>query len=285
MGNNRILIVDDEPHVLDMIGQGLTSEGFKCEVAISGEDALEMIMQNDYEFLIVDVVLPGMDGIDLTRKAKKQKKDILVILMTGFVEKFSYETAHSTGASDFIGKPFRVQELILRMKHVRMQERLRLMSITDELTGLLNRRGFFPMAEKQLKIADRFGDEMALLFVDQDNLKSINDTWGHKEGDSAIVNTACLIKDTFRDSDIIARMGGDEFAILMVVDREFNGDVVVKRLEETFGQHNRNSSEKYDLSISVGCALYKPESMFSLDDLISRADAEMYHNKSLKRSV
>ncbi len=281
---STVLIVDDEPRVLDMISKGLAIEGYNCGVALDGETALTSIKKSSFDFLIADVVLPGMDGFVLTQKVKRLCPDMLVIIMTGFVKDFSYDIAVKAGASDFIGKPFSVQELLVRMKQVKMQEQLRIMAITDDLTGLLNRRGFYPMAEQQLKIAKRYNETIALLYADQDNLKDINDTWGHKEGDNALKETAKILRDTFRDSDIVARMGGDEFAILMMVDPDLDDNIILDRLQENFNSFNEKRDGLYKLSISTGFVYSDPGNLNSLDTLLSRADVLMYENKQMKKN-
>ncbi len=278
-----VLIVDDEPRVIDMINKGLSDEGYECEVALDGETALILIKKSPFDFLIADVVLPGMDGFVLTQKVKRLRPDMLVIVMTGFVKDFSYDIAVKAGASDFIGKPFSLQELQIRMKQVKMQEQLRIMSITDDLTGLLNRRGFYPMAEHQLKIAKRYNETIALLYADQDNLKDINDTWGHKEGDNALRETSRILRDSFRDADIVARMGGDEFAILMMVDPEFDDSLILDRLHENFYSFNEKRNSQYKLSVSTGFVYSDPVNLSSLDILLSQADALMYENKQIKK--
>lgn len=281
--NVRVLVVDDEPRVLEMVRKELILEGYECDVALSAESAIKIIRRSSFDFMITDVVLPGMDGFVLTRNAKKFMPEMMVIIMTGFVKNFSYEEALKAGASDFIGKPFSVQELVIRMKQVDMQERLRKMSITDELTGLLNRRGFYPMAEQQIRIADRYDERMMLIYADQDNLKYVNDTWGHREGDWAIVNTANIFKETFRDSDIIARVGGDEFAVLVKVESGRDDRVVLNRLRNNFDAFNRHSNKDYNISVSVGCSSYDPEDPVTLEELLDRADAIMYEQKQTKK--
>ncbi|UCG77681.1 MAG: diguanylate cyclase [Nitrospirota bacterium] len=283
--DNRVLIVDDDDTVCEMFGEALSNEGFHCMTASNGEDALKLLDDNTFDFMITDIIMPGMKGFQLVEKAKKAYPDLSVILMTGFVEDFSYDDAIEAGASDFIKKPFTPNELFMRMKHVKMQEKVRSMSVTDSLTGLLNRRGFFPMSDKQLKVSDRSGIPLVLLFADIDNLKYINDTWGHNDGDLALINISRIIKDTFRDSDIIARLGGDEFAILLWGGDEFETDLVIKRLQSNIDKFNSNVSDRYRLSLSVGHSNYDPREKCTIDELISKADANMYESKRAKRTI
>jgi diguanylate cyclase (GGDEF)-like protein/PAS domain S-box-containing protein len=162
-----------------------------------------------------------------------------------------------------------------------LEAKLRCHSITDELTGLLNRRGFVTMAKQQLKIADRSGRGMFLMYADMDGLKEINDTLGHHEGDRAILEIASLFKKNVRESDVVARFGGDEFVALMVdvseaADESIITERMLKRLEAL---NQANKGRSYRLSMSLGLAYYDPQDNCSLEDLLVRADAAMYDNK------
>jgi diguanylate cyclase (GGDEF)-like protein/PAS domain S-box-containing protein len=165
----------------------------------------------------------------------------------------------------------------------RMEDEIRSLSITDQLTGLFNRRGFLALAEQQLKIADRTKKSLLLLFIDLDGMKWINDTLGHKEGDDALIEVAAVLKETFRSSDIIARMGGDEFAVLAIDTTEGNTEIHMARLQDQIDRRNGREKRRYRLSISVGCSYYDPENPCSIDELMAHADKRMYEQKSSKK--
>ena len=131
-----------------------------------------------------------MNGLELTGKAKDIRPNMSVIITTGFVDNFSFDKAVETGASDFIRKPFTEKELIARIKHVKMQQEIRNLTLRDELTGLYNRRGFFALVEYQFNMAKRSKTGLFMLYADLDNLKIINDTLGHQEGDRALIGIA-----------------------------------------------------------------------------------------------
>ena len=153
------------------------------------------------------------------------------------------------------------------------------LSITDQMTGLYNRRGFITLAEQQLRVAERTKNGMLLLYADMDGLKQINDNLGHKAGDEALVETASVLKEVFRKMDIIARVGGDEFAILAPEVSMKYSDMVKNRLRDQLDRHNACTGRNFNISISVGTAYYDPENPCSLDELISRADSLMYKQK------
>jgi diguanylate cyclase (GGDEF)-like protein/PAS domain S-box-containing protein len=165
----------------------------------------------------------------------------------------------------------------------RMEEDLRTMSLRDELTGLYNRRGFITLAEQQLKVADRMKRGLSLLFADLDRMKFINDTFGHQEGDRALIDTTNTLKNTFRGSDILARVGGDEFVVLALETNDVYCDLLADRLKANFDAFNEKSGHGYMLTLSVGIAHYDPENPCSIDDLLKRADTLMYKKKKNKR--
>jgi len=159
------------------------------------------------------------------------------------------------------------------------EETIRELSLTDELTGLRNRRGFFTLAEHQLSVAHRLGHRAVLYYADLDGLKRINDEFGHAEGDQAIADAAAILRDTFRESDIIARLGGDEFIVLTLDSSTSDPTSSLARLEQNLAEHNRTAGRPFQLAMSVGVAHSAPESGESLSRLLMRADAEMYRVK------
>jgi diguanylate cyclase (GGDEF)-like protein/PAS domain S-box-containing protein len=164
-----------------------------------------------------------------------------------------------------------------------MEEKLRVLSLTDELTGLYNRRGFLTLSEQQLKMANRLKSEIFMLYADQDNLKEINDRFGHQEGDLALIEVADIFKTTYRASDIIARIGGDEFAIFSVGTTRAYAEIMTDRLQKNLDIHNAKADRNYKLSISVGITYCDPECPYSIDDLLIQAEKLMYEQKRTKR--
>jgi diguanylate cyclase (GGDEF)-like protein/PAS domain S-box-containing protein len=165
-------------------------------------------------------------------------------------------------------------------KRKKMEEKLRSVSITDALTGLFNRRGFLTFSKKQLEIAKRNKRDFSILYVDLNDMKTINDAFGHKEGDQALIETANILSKTFRASDIIARIGGDEFTVLITEPKSPDIErAVIEHIENNLLVHNEKSKRGYNLSMSMGIAHFNPENPSSIDELIARADELMYENK------
>lgn len=172
---------------------------------------------------------------------------------------------------------------ILYIFNFETEEKLRILSLKDELTGLLNRRGFVTLAEQQLKLAKRLNKKVVLHLSDMDNLKWINDTLGHNKGDQAIIEMAGIIKETFRQSDIIARIGGDEFVMLQLDEIDSDPNIVATRLQSNFDLFNSKENRKYKISISIGTVMCGPEVQPSIAELLEEADKAMYVNKRSKR--
>jgi diguanylate cyclase (GGDEF)-like protein len=164
------------------------------------------------------------------------------------------------------------------VKQALLDRELRYLALTDDLTCLFNRRGFFAAATHQLKLAQRNGQGLLLLFCDVDNLKKINDSYGHREGDQALINAADALEQTFRDSDILARLGGDEFVVLATEASVQTSEVLLRRLEKALKKSNTGNS-RYQLSLSVGMARFDPKRAISLGELMAQADEAMYAQK------
>lgn len=182
----------------------------------------------------------------------------------------------------FAGVIHVVRDITARKK---LEEELRELSYTDELTGLYNRRGFFMLAEQQLKAVKRRERDAILLYADLDGLKTINDRWGHREGDTALKETASFFRELFRESDIIARIGGDEFVVLLEESGNFSANTLENRFKAHLEMYNSNMNNAgYRLSVSIGIVSDDKAGFYSLDELMAKADHLMYEKK-MKRSL
>jgi len=163
-------------------------------------------------------------------------------------------------------------------KQYMLQTELGNLALKDELTGLYNRRGFLALADRQLKLARRSGRSLLLFFIDVNGLKEINDVFGHAEGDAALKCTAEALETTFRDSDLLARFGGDEFAALAIEASGQSEAAIRDRLTEYLNSKRRKDSN-YEFSVSLGTARFDPWNSASLRELIAEADRAMYEQK------
>jgi diguanylate cyclase (GGDEF)-like protein/PAS domain S-box-containing protein len=163
-----------------------------------------------------------------------------------------------------------------------LENKFHALSVTDELTGLFNRRGFFTVADQYLKLADRNKKGTFMLYVDLDGLKLINDKFGHSTGDLALIELANLLKNNFRNSDAIARIGGDEFVVFPVEITEDNIETITARFKDSLKSYNEKADYDFKLSACVGTAYYDPEHPHSLEELLIQADKDMYDQKNLR---
>jgi diguanylate cyclase (GGDEF)-like protein/PAS domain S-box-containing protein len=154
----------------------------------------------------------------------------------------------------------------------------------DELTGLYNRRGLVTVGEQLLYEARRNGTSLGVLFIDLDGLKAINDRFAHRAGDAALRTIATIMHETARETDVAARIGGDEFCLLAHDATEETIDVLADRIDQAVSEHNRQASDPFDVSVSIGRVLFDARTSGSIDDLIERADSAMYDRKARRVS-
>jgi diguanylate cyclase (GGDEF)-like protein/PAS domain S-box-containing protein len=183
---------------------------------------------------------------------------------------------HIGGRGAFHGYLVHVQDITSRKIY---ENTLQELSLIDQLTGLYNRRGFLKLASQHAGIAGRNGTKMSVIFIDLNNMKRINDTHGHPEGDRALIQAAGALRKTFRTTDVLARWGGDEFAVLMVNAKDGSDDIADKRLERSIAEVNAEGLLKEPLGLSWGIVRFDPELKESIEDVVARADREMYRHK------
>ncbi len=304
-----ILIVDDAPDNLRLLTQVLESEGYCVRKALNGKMALQGVHRDPPDLILLDIRMPVMGGYEVCQqlKASTATLHIPILFISALDQMDDKAQAFAIGGQDYITKPFQDMEVLMRVKnqlliqqqHQQLQQQnqclereiaerlkaeaeVRQLALTDELTALYNRRGFFLLAGQQLKMAQRTQLPCSLLFADVDGLKQINDTFGHEVGDSVIVDAAQLLKQTFRGADIIARLGGDEFAILIPACSDAV-DVLFLRLQANIDQFNRVAARSYQLAISVGAQVCPLADDASLEHLLAQTDKLMYEHKRLKQ--
>ncbi|MEH2098202.1 MAG: diguanylate cyclase [Nostoc sp.] len=308
----NILVVDDTPDNLRLLAKMLELQGYIIRKSLNGRMALQAAYRHPPDLILLDINMPEMNGYEICQqlKASKITNHIPIIFISALDQINDKLQAFELGGQDYITKPFQELEVLMRVRNQlfikqqhqqlleqnqrlegEIQERLkaeaevRQLSLTDELTGLYNRRGFFWLANHQFKIARRTQVFCCLLFVDLDDLKQINDSLGHEIGDRAIVDTAQLLKQSFRESDIVARIGGDEFVIFISVCSPDNTDEFRPRLQENIERFNQEHNYSYQLSISVGATQCALNENVSLEQLLEEADKLMYEHKRAKRLV
>lgn len=287
----RVLLVEDDPadaRVFRRYLEGSRRHRFALEHADGIEAALGWLRSQEFALVLLDLGLPDSSGLRTFCRAHQEAPDVPIIVLTGNDDEDLALRAVREGAQDYLVKPELSGPLLVRairyaLERHAMQRSLLSLSLTDELTGLYNRRGFFTLAEPQLKLARRAGRRLSLVFADLDRLKRLNDTLGHATGNHALVEVAALLRSSFRDTDVVARLGGDEFAALLVEIRDDALSVPLDRLRENLARANAAPDRAYELSLSIGVATRKADDIATVEDLIDEADHAMYREKRGKK--
>lgn len=289
----KILLIEDNPsdaRLIQEMMKDVEEPGFETVWVSRLSPGIEQLADRRFDALLLDLTVPDSKGINTVEKVLFHAPHIPVIVLTGIADEVTGMEAVQKGAQDYLIKGSVSSDLLIRsirysIERKRLMTDLLNLSLRDELTGLNNRRGFFALAEQLIKLSQR--ERKALLFViaDVDGLKKINDALGHEKGDLALRDAAALMKDTFRASDVIGRIGGDEFAVCLVEDERSTAETVISRLRDNISVYNTELSRPYQLSLSVGISRFDNECPCSVDQMLTRADKEMYEEKRSKHAA
>jgi diguanylate cyclase (GGDEF)-like protein len=292
--DTRILIVDDDVDVRNTMHEYIKAAGYYAEAVSCAEEALESLEKDNFHVVVTDIMLPAMGGLELTKLIKRDNASD-VIVMTGYSDDFSYEEAINIGASDFVIKPVRLEELLLRLKRVlkereltneriRMMEKLQKLAITDGLTRLYNSRSFYSQLELEVDRFNRYQHPLTLLLLDIDHFKDYNDKYGHLEGDKVLVRFSQIIRSCLRTNDSAYRYGGEEFTVILPETAGEEARTVAQRIRAALEAEpfSPEDGEVATVTISIGLTEYHPKE--ELSSFIQRADQAMYRSKRSGRN-
>jgi two-component system, cell cycle response regulator len=282
----KVLMLEESNHFISMIRRALSqSSGSQIEIthAINMGAALENLSGRRFDAIVMD--LSGPDGKDFEALARVQGQSPetpIVVLTDKDNVDFGIQ-AMRRGAQDYMVKGRVTGQLLLRslryaIERHQMLDTLRRLAMVDELTGLYNHRGFQMLAEQHLKLSQRLANSLVLIALDLDNMTSINDQYGQDEGDLALVRTAETLRKTFRSSDIIARIGGDEFVILAIDVTPSSARQILKRLKENLADAGFAGKSAYQLSARVEAIPVDPDEAIGIDELLERAGQVLVSN-------
>jgi len=284
-----VLLVEDNPGDARLVLEMLRDSGpddFTIHHAHTLGAGLEHLTSGVHtDAVLLDLSLPDESGLATVRRVVASAGHTSVVVMTGADDEELGIAAMQEGAQDYLVKGKVDGQRLRRVLRfaIERQGKLRNESQTDDLTGLHNRRGFMMLAEKQIAIARRNRNGFLLLFLDLDGLKDVNDTFGHAEGNRALLEAADVLRHTFRQSDIVGRLGGDEFAALAMGSSDTSELIVRDRLSQALGIVNAKPDRAYPLDFSVGVLQCESDDPRTLDALLSEADALMYDEKRRRR--
>ncbi len=290
----NVLIVDDDAAIRDSLHEFISMAHYKSYKATSAEEALELLKKMKINVVITDIMLPGLDGLELTDLIKKSY-DTDVIVMTGYSGNYSYEEAINKGASDLVFKPVRYKELLMRLKRVlkeqqltreriQMLGKLQKLAITDGLTKLYNSRYFYNQIDLEVDRSNRYHHTLSLLLLDIDHFKVYNDTYGHLEGDRVLVRIGEVIKACLRKMDTAYRYGGEEFTVILPETNGQEAVHVADRIRSSIEKEvfSPDSGQENKITISIGVTEYIAAERISA--LVERADKAMYISKENGRN-
>ncbi len=275
----RILVADDDAIVRHLLVNGLRALGYEAHAVADGEQALAEAVRRRPDLAVLDVSMPGLDGLELTRRMREHAdlRDLPVVLLTARTEPEDVAEGLGAGADDYLGKPFRVVELQARieaaLRRAATFARLAETARRDELTGLLNRRAWDEQLGQELARSARSGRSLSLALIDLDHFKRFNDTHGHQAGDRLLAEAAAGWRSALREGDVLARYGGEEFGLLLVDCELEDARVAVERVlaRTPLGQ-----------SASAGVAQWNRVEVAG--SLVARADAALYDAKERGRA-
>ncbi len=291
---SKILIIDDSKSIHKVLSDLLMNNGYTPIVASDGEEGIEKAETVLPDVILLDIGLPGMDGFEVCKVLKKSRptKDIPILFLTGhYPDASDAVKGFELGAYDYIRKPFEADELLARIRVVlnirKQQEEIKYLSVTDELTGLFNRRMLKYRLEESFAVVHRYGSPLTCLMLDIDYFKKVNDSYGHMAGDLVLQELACLLKEHTRTEDNLIRYGGEEFLIILyeTINKAY---IIAERLRKSIEDHKfhpgKEESKTLSITVSIGLSTYLAHVSDEQDTLIALADSALYLSKQNGRN-
>lgn len=288
--STKMLLVEDNPGDARLLREAIaeiTESKFELTHCETLAQAIESILSSKPDVVLSDLGLPDAQGLEAVRRLHRAAPEVPIVILSAVDNETLAIQSLQEGAQDYLAKgQLDGRSLWHALRYAVERQRVQLellnLSLIDDLTGLNNRRGFLRLVEHHVKLAYRTGKPFLIAFVDLDGLKRINDTFGHQEGNHALVDASNVLKDSFRQSDILARFGGDEFAVLVTESSDNAIETVIHRVQHKLASLNADPGRRYDLSLSLGIVAADLTEHTDLEVLLSQADALMYEHKKSK---
>ena len=292
MPAGSILVADDDTAIRTVLNQALSRAGYEVRLTGNAATLWRWVSQGEGDLVITDVVMPDENAFDLLPRIKKMRPNLPVIVMTTAEDNVDRNLAFLNGANDFINKPVDEMELVARVNvHYRLARTIRELeaskkalaeqATTDSLTKLKNRRAFFEVGAKALAMARRYVSDLSVILLDIDHFKIINDTYGHSVGDEAITVVADILMELSRTEDTVARVGGEEFAMLLPDTNRLGTAVLAERIRSAIEREQFIVSDKiHPITASIGIASFGVDPAETIDQLLRVADNRLYMAKN-----
>jgi diguanylate cyclase (GGDEF)-like protein len=284
-----VLVVSDQENAAGRVRELLASvapDRFVVATAAPSA-ALDRLARGGVDVVLLVMSLSARRGFDMFTKLRALAPGVPFLFLSDAEDERHGLEAVRAGAQDFlVNTRLDGAELARALRHAiernRVHAALLDLALVDELTGLYNRRGFLTLATRDLRLARRGDETLLVAFADLDALKRVNDTSGHATGDRALRDAAAVLRQTFRDSDLIARIGGDEYVVLVRHAGPESADILAERFKRQVREFNRRAARPYQLSISLGFAARTASTLSSVAGLLDRADRALYRDKRRK---
>jgi two-component system cell cycle response regulator len=296
----RILVVDDNPDNIEIMATRLRFRGYDVVEAVHGEEALAKVRDEKPDLILLDVMLPDIDGYEISRRLKGDESlpYIPIILVTARDSTEDKVTGLDAGADDYLTKPINFPELEARVRSMlrikRLQDELEeknreleRISITDGLTGLFNHKHIHGLLNDEFERSHRTGERLTVAMFDLDRFKGVNDTYGHQAGDRVLQEMAEILKITAREIDKLGRYGGEEFITILPETGIDDGAVFVERVRREVARHHFDigKDEPIQMTISAGVAEFPGDDQaVSPEALVRCADEALYAAKTSGRN-
>ncbi len=281
----NLLIVDDEADVCRVLTSVLTAKGYAAESETRATAVMERLRRRPYEAVLLDLFMPELSGIQLLKQIKEEFEDLPIVVLTGKGDLATAVEAMQAGASDFISKPVAGGFLDLRIQRAMELEHARRLAKLDSLTGLYNHRFFQERLAEEIKRSERHARPLALLLLDVDHFKEVNDTHGHMTGDAVLREVSRLLVESSRAEDIVARYGGEEFAMILPETAREGAEIFAGRVKRAFESgrlEERDLPRNTRITVSIGVAGWTAES--TREGLLRAADQALYQAKRQGRN-
>lgn len=285
-----VLLVDGGSAPAEALRSALAEAGFWCERAGSAIEAIQLTMDTTFAAAVVEYELPGETGVAVLNHLRGEERQVPVLMLTSSDDPARRIEALAAGADDALAPPWHPAEVVARLKRRlqvarafealgRERDELRALSTTDGLTQVANHRSFQERLREEFRRAQRYDDPMALILMDVDHFKTVNDTWGHQGGDQVLIEVARALKGAVRETDFIARYGGEEFGVVLPKTHLAGALTVAERMSQSLKAARAGPEGKIRVTASFGVSGFPGRGVTTADQLFKTADDALYRSK------